>query len=165
MATHGLVDETFENLFGGLVFAVPKQGQTGADDDGLMTLSEIHRLKMSQCELAILSACRTNVGPDRPMDAGCSLANALFVAGARRVVASHWSVEDDSTAELMGDFLEQIATSTLAKRPVDYATCLRNAQRKLRDQTRWSAPFFWAPFILLGPGNEPLAPPSLPTTR
>ena len=49
----------------------------------------------------MLSACETNVGPQLPLEAGVTLASGFLAAGARRVVASHWSGDDRSTAELM----------------------------------------------------------------
>ena len=38
---------------------------------------------------------------------------AFWAAGACRVVASHWSVSDESTAELVAGFFELIATDDL----------------------------------------------------
>ena len=111
-------------------------------------------------ELAVLSACETNVGPVRPLEAGTSLAQAFLAAGAHRVIASHWTVADDSTAELMATFFESVATSqktdsnsAAAMPAIDYAASLQNARRQLRSTSRWSAPYFWAPFILVGPSR------------
>jgi len=79
-----------------------------------------------------------------------TLSRGFLIAGARRVIASQWSVEDASTAELMGDFFQRIASAEKAARPIDYAEALRDAKRRIRNQERWAAPFYWAPFILMG---------------
>jgi CHAT domain-containing protein len=66
-------------------------------------------------------------------------------AGARRVVASLWQVDDESTAELMARFYRAILTEG---RPP--AAALRAAQLDLSRERRWSAPFYWAGFVLQG---------------
>jgi CHAT domain-containing protein len=91
------------------------------------------------------------VGPQRPLEAGVTLAGGFLTAGARRVVASHWSVDDRSTAELMGTFFEEVSAAAARKDRVLYAKALRDARLKVRGRDGWSAPFYWAPFVLLGP--------------
>jgi CHAT domain-containing protein len=69
------------------------------------------------------------------------------------VVASHWQVEDRSTAELVGAFFRTIATAEKNSKHVDYAEALRDAKLKLRqnkNRRQWAAPYFWAPFIITG---------------
>jgi CHAT domain-containing protein len=97
----------------------------------------------------VLSACVTNVGPQQPLEAGVTLASGFLSAGARRVVASHWSVDDQSTAELMEAFFEGVAAGKGG--PDAHARALQQARQKVRGQAKWAAPFFWAPFVLLGP--------------
>ncbi|MGL5095995.1 MAG: CHAT domain-containing protein, partial [Planctomycetia bacterium] len=151
LAAHGFADQRFGNLFGALALTPPKTLVPG--DDGFLSLYEIYRLPLSDCELAVLSACDTNVGPQRPMEAGVTLASAFLTAGARNVLASHWSVDDHSTAELIGDFFAELDDAAKRGEPVRYAAALQKARRRVRDQTKWSAPFFWAPFVLIGPGE------------
>jgi hypothetical protein len=151
-ATHGLADERPGNLFGSLVFAAPGGGAT-LNDDGYLRLGEVYRLRLEGCEVAALSACQTNVGPQRPLEAGATLAGGFLAAGARYVVASHWSVDDNSTAELMSSFFEEVLRSREAGKPVSYAKALQQARRRVRERARWAGPFYWAPFVLLGCGE------------
>jgi CHAT domain-containing protein len=146
IAAHGVADERFGGLFGAVVLtpADPKAPQ----NDGFLTLQEICTLPLEQCELAVLSACFTNVGPQPPLEAGVTLANGFLAAGARRVVASHWGVDDESTAELMSAFFREVTTTRTG-----YARALQQARRQVRDRERWSAPYFWAPFVLVGPAD------------
>jgi CHAT domain-containing protein len=66
-------------------------------------------------------------------------------AGARGVVASLWQVDDTATAALMTRFYRHVLTGR--QRP---AAALRAAQRELAADPRWTAPYFWAGFVLQG---------------
>lgn len=150
-AAHGLVDENFDNLFGGIALTPPESASAG---DGILSLYEIHQLPLSGCRLAVLSACETNIGPNRPMEASSSLSRAFLSAGAHSVVASLWSVSDESTAVLMSEFLKRYsntsATSVAFQKKTDAVSALHAARRKIRESERWSAPWYWAPFIISG---------------
>ena len=69
------------------------------------------------------------------------------------MVASHWSVADKSTAVLMETFFEEVTTAARRGQEVDYARALQKARQKVRSRPEWSAPYFWAPFVLLGPAR------------
>jgi CHAT domain-containing protein len=75
---------------------------------------------------------------------------ALFlVAGARPVVASHLSVDDESTAELDERVLRGSMASARRNETIHYPRALQQARREVRQ--RWPAPYHWAPFVLIGP--------------
>ncbi|HEY2882383.1 MAG TPA: CHAT domain-containing protein, partial [Pirellulales bacterium] len=160
VAAHGLVDQQPGNLFGAIALTPPTNPSASASDDGFLSVHEIFNLPISGCELVVLSACQTNVGPDRPLEAGSTIAQAFLAAGARRAICSHWNVDDASTAELMGTLFERIANATpnsaAGDQPdfhevVSYAQNLHDAQLKVRSQPQWSSPYYWAPFVLIGP--------------
>src|SRR5262249_49891381 len=75
---------------------------------GLITAEEIAALDLSHCELAVLSACDTNVGVRRAGQGVASLQKALQMAGARSVITSLWKVPDAATSELMLDFYRRL---------------------------------------------------------
>jgi CHAT domain-containing protein/tetratricopeptide (TPR) repeat protein len=149
-ACHGLVDQTYGNFFGALALT-PGRAGTGTDDDGFLTLPEIYALKLSGCELTILSACQTNVGPQQRGEGLYGLSRGFLVAGSRRVVASNWLVDDEAAATMMSVFCSAIAKSKELKEPVDYAESLRAARRRIRQDERWQSPYYWATFVLIGP--------------
>jgi CHAT domain-containing protein len=153
IAAHGFADDRFGNLFGALALTPPQPGRETAEDDGFLSLHEVCALRLRDCDCAVLSACVTNVGPRRPLEAGVTLAGAFLAAGARRVVASHWSVADRSTAALMTAFFEEVTASGPRGCSLSYAEALRKARLHVRSQPRWSAPFYWAPFVLIGPSR------------
>lgn len=151
IAAHGFADPRFGNLFGALALTPPTTGLPVSDDDGFLSLHEIYRLPLQDCDVAVLSACLTHVGPQQPMEAGVTLANGFLSAGARRVVASHWNVADRSTSQLMSHFFEALTRDDKSG-PVSTARALQEARQRLRadSQHNWSAPFYWAPFVALG---------------
>jgi CHAT domain-containing protein len=149
LAAHGFAEESAGNAFGAVALAPPPKGSDDPGNDGFLTLHEIARLKLTGCELTVLSACVTNVGPQRPMEAGVTLAGAFLGAGSRGVMASCWSVDDRATAELMGAFFGAIRPEQ--GKPAPYPDALKAARLAIRAKPGWGAPFFWAPFVYLGP--------------
>jgi CHAT domain-containing protein/Tfp pilus assembly protein PilF len=151
IAAHGFADDRFGNQFGALALTPPPPGQATPENDGFLFLHDIYRLPLQDCALAVLSACETDVGPQRPLEAGVTLASGFLAAGARRVVASHWSVDDRSTAELMAAYFQDVADAAGKQEKIPYAAALRRAQRQVRKEH--PAPFYWAPFVLIGPAE------------
>jgi CHAT domain-containing protein len=78
------------------------------------------------------------------------MARAFLAAGARRVVCSQWDVDDESTAELIGAFASAIGQSIREGKEPNYAIALADARKYVRGQSRWSSPYHWAPFVLMG---------------
>jgi len=123
-------------------------------DDGFLELAEMFELDLRACELAVLSACETNLGPTQPGEGTWSLGRGMMAAGARRVVAANWKVADDATALMMHYFIDSINESIGKLSAPDYAAALRQAKREIRnamDNQAWQHPYYWAPFVLIGP--------------
>jgi CHAT domain-containing protein/tetratricopeptide (TPR) repeat protein len=156
LAAHGYAHETFGDLWGAIVLSPPPD-KDRLDEDSFLSLGEIYMLPLEDCELAVLSACATNVGPQRPLEAGVTVASGFLAAGARRVVASHWKVNDESTAELMEaffkEYFKEMTAAAQKGEPISHARALHKAQQHLRQIDKWSSPYYWAPFVLLGPEN------------
>ncbi len=148
LAAHGFADEQFGSAFAAIALTPPR-GTADPSNDGYLTLHEITRLKLAGCELTVLSACVTNVGPQQQFEAGVTLAGAFLGAGSRGVMASCWSVDDRATAELMGTFFGAIRPAT-GKAP-GHADALKAARAAVRGKPGWEAPFYWAPFVYVGP--------------
>jgi CHAT domain-containing protein len=149
LACHGLADQTFGNFFGALALT-PGTGDDPADD-GFLTLAEIYGLDLRACELAVLSACQTNYGPQQEGEGVWALSRGFLVAGSRRVVASNWLVDDKAAASLVSVLCSTIAKAEKAQQPVDYAAALHKAKRWVRGQQQWASPYFWGTFVLVGP--------------
>jgi CHAT domain-containing protein len=119
-------------------------------DDGLLQVREIMRLPL-QAELVTLSACDTNVGTAEGEAGVVSLEQAFLIAGARAVIASLWNVEDSSTTVLMKGFYTHLA------RHEDKALALTHAKRDILEHYRDASPYYWAPFVLVGEGAQPVS--------
>jgi tetratricopeptide (TPR) repeat protein len=140
-ATHGLLNSVHPELSGIVLSLVDEQGQA---QDGFLRLHEIYNLRLP-VELVVLSACQTGLGKQIKGEGLVGLTRGFMYAGAPRVVASLWKVDDEATAELMKLFYKGMVVEEL--RP---AAALRAAQVAMWKQTRWQEPYYWAAFMLQG---------------
>jgi CHAT domain-containing protein len=140
-ATHGIVNTNQPELSGLVLSLVDSKGQP---QDGFLRLHDIYRLRLN-ADLVVLSACRSAVGRDLKGEGPMALTRGFLVAGAPRVVATLWDVDDRATAELMRRFYAGVL-----QRNEPPAMALRSAQMAMAATPQWSAPFFWAGFMLTG---------------
>lgn len=142
LATHGLLNSTHPELSGLVLSLVDAQGQP---QDGFLRLHEIYNLKLS-AELVVLSACQTALGKDIKGEGLVGLTRGFMYAGAPRVVASLWKVDDKATAELMKHFYQAM----LGEQRLRPAAALRAAQIAMAQNKLWEDPYYWAAFVLQG---------------
>ena len=120
----------------------------GGEHDGRLEVHEVFGLRLT-ADLVVLSACQTGLGSgaltDVPAgDDWVGLTRAFLHAGAKRVVATLWPVDDWATAALMEHFYEEIVAGTDARQ------ALARAQRALRAERATTHPFYWAGFVVIG---------------
>lgn len=149
LACHGVADQQYSNLFGALLLSPNPRAANDPADDGQITLPEIYELNLKNCDLAILSACQTNFGPQQQGEGVWALSRGFLVAGARRVVASNWVVDDAAAASLVSYFCGGCSKPGDAGN-IDYAAALHAAKRWIREQSQWQSPFYWGSFELVG---------------
>ena len=101
----------------------------------------------------MLSACNTALGKEVRGEGLVGIVRGFMYAGASRVVASLWRVDDRATLELMRRFYDQMLRQG---RPP--AAALRQAQIELWQQKQWRPPFFWAAFVLQGEWRQSSSP-------
>jgi CHAT domain-containing protein len=148
LACHGVADQAHGNLFGALALAPGSKDET--TDDGFLTLAEIYNLNLNDCELAILSACDTNLGPQQRGEGVWAVSRGFLVAGSRRIVASNWLVDDEAAASLMSIYCSRLARNDTSGN-ADYAAALHEAKKWVRSRDKWSSPYYWGSFVLIGP--------------
>ena len=170
-ATHAELNED-DPLSSAVLLA--KEGK----EDGRLEVREIFGMDL-KANLVVLSGCDTALGKLSTGDELVGLTRAFIYAGTPSVVASLWSVDDSSTAQLMASFYRNLKTMSKVE-------ALRQAQLELiRGEGRsellvrrgvggigklgetvksesvsqdpisvsTSHPYFWAPFILVGDGK------------
>jgi len=140
IATHGLLD-AMRPQFSGLVLS---QVGNKIDDDGFLRTGEVFNLKLGN-PLVMLSACETGLGKVKRGEGVIGLSQAFMYAGAPTVGVTLWSVADKPTAELMSDFYQRL----LGPNPLP-SDAMREAQLAMISGKKYSAPFYWAPFVLIG---------------
>jgi CHAT domain-containing protein len=140
-ATHGLVNSQHPELSGIVLSLVDEKGQL---QNGFLRLFEIYNLKLN-ADLVVLSACQTALGKEVKGEGLIGLTRGFMYAGAPRVVASLWRIDDRATAELMGRFYAGMMKGGLTP-----AAALRAAQISMWQEKRWTAPPYWAAFTIQG---------------
>jgi CHAT domain-containing protein len=140
-ATHGLLNSEYPELSG---LALSLIDENGKEQDGFLRMHEIYNLRLP-AEVVVLSACQTALGKEIKGEGLVGLTRGFMYAGAERVVASLWQVDDLATAELMKRFYKGMLKDGL--RP---AEALRAAQIEMSKQKQWSAPYYWAGFVIQG---------------
>lgn len=115
--------------------------------DGKLTMDRLDRFvglmryRDEPLGLLTLSACETAEGDDR---AALGLAGVAIKAGARSALATLWSINDESTSQLIREFYQHLLDPSLSK-----AVALQRAQLALLDHPIHRHPAYWAPFLLL----------------
>jgi CHAT domain-containing protein len=140
IATHGILD-AMRPQFSGLVLS---QVGNKNDDDGFLRTKEIFNVRLA-AQLVMLSACESGLGKAQRGDGVIGLTRAFMYAGAPTVGVTLWSVADKPTAELMTDFYQRL----LGPNPTP-SSAMREAQLAMISGKKYSAPFYWAPFVLIG---------------
>jgi CHAT domain-containing protein/tetratricopeptide (TPR) repeat protein len=140
-ATHGVFDNENPGLSGVILSLF---GERGEAQDGVLRLHDIYGLHLP-AELVVLSACNTALGKPVRGEGLVGIVRGFMYAGARRVVASLWKVDDDATGEMMRRFYREMLEADRSP-----AAALREAQVSLWRQDRWRPPFYWAAFVLQG---------------
>lgn len=109
-----------------------------------LTFDEIGRLEVGQMRLVTLSACQTALGDHAQGQEIAGLAYGFEKAGAATIIASLWSVNDESTKELMIGFYGNL------KSGMPKARAMQEAQKSLMKSQRFRHPYYWAPFLVIG---------------
>jgi len=139
-ATHGIIDTRHPEMSGLILSMFNKRGQY---QDGYLRLSDIYNLKLS-ADLVVLSSCESALGKDLGSEGIIGLPRGFLYAGARRVIASLWKVDDEATKTLMSSLYSRLQ---LREEP---GQALRDAQLDLLKDKHLSDPYYWAAFVLEG---------------
>jgi CHAT domain-containing protein len=155
-ATHGLLAGDTEAMARRqgepALVMTPPDHPVNADDDGLLTASEVAQLRLN-ADWVILSACNTAAGDKLGAEALSGLARAFFYAGARALLVSHWPVYSDAAVQLLDKTFAELRQDKNMGR----SEALRRALVDLMDDPHQDDnphPSIWAPFSLAGEGAQ-----------
>jgi CHAT domain-containing protein len=155
LATHALMDGA-RPLRSALVLS-QLDVQPDALVDGVLTAYEIGEQWKVRANLVTLSACETAVGRNILGEGTVGFAYPLMRAGAKSVLASLWSVNDESSELLMRRFYENwLGRKNTATPRMNKSEALREAQLWLRDwrdpkgRQPFRHPYYWSAFALIG---------------
>jgi CHAT domain-containing protein/predicted negative regulator of RcsB-dependent stress response len=140
-ATHGLLDSEHPERSGLLLSMVDKEGNP---QKGFLQLQDVYNMNL-QSDLVVLAACESGLGKEIKGEGLIGLTRGFMYAGASRVIASLWKVDEQATVELIKRFYEKIEKGGLT--PV---AALKEAQTSLMKQKKWKHPYYWAGFTLQG---------------
>jgi CHAT domain-containing protein len=131
-------------LRSGLALAGANARRFGDADDGILTALEAAQLDLDGTQLVVLSACETGVGEVPNSEGVYGLRRAMALAGAQTHVSSLWRVQDDATRELMAGYYARVLRGEAR------SVALREAQRAMLAQSKYSHPYYWAGFVQVG---------------
>ena len=118
------------------------ESDTPTEEDCVMKMSDIQAVKL-RARLVVLSCCHSGQG-EVSSEGVVGMARAFLFAGARSVLASLWAISDQATMMFMKSFYQQLGSGESA------SVALQRAMKCLRDSHDYSAPKYWAPFVLMG---------------
>ena len=140
-ATHGLIDSRRPEMSSLVLSLVNERGEP---QNGFLRLHDIYNLEL-KADLVVLSACQTALGQEIRGEGLVGLTRGFMYAGAARVLASLWGVDDRATSVLMRRFYGHMIADGLSP-----AAALRQAQADMSRDPQWQSPYFWAAFSLQG---------------
>lgn len=141
-ATHGFLSNERPAELSGIVLSL--FDEKGVPQDGFLRVRDIYTLKLA-ADVVVLSACETGLGKELGGEGLIGLTRGFMYAGAPRVVAGMWNVDDGETAELMTRFYRGMLVDKL--RP---SKALQVAQVSMLKEKQFAPSFNWAAFIMQG---------------
>ena len=146
LATHGFYRAPKQPsdqpmLLAGIALAGANRNLKEGGDGGILYALEAQDLNLEGTELVVLSACQTALGQG---DGISGLVRALRVAGARNVLVTLRSVDDQQAAT----FMQRFYFHWLSKKSSDPAAALRDAQGEYANAQNQDTT--WTSFIIVG---------------
>ncbi|MEP7323766.1 MAG: CHAT domain-containing tetratricopeptide repeat protein [Saprospiraceae bacterium] len=140
LGTHAKANEK-QGEFSFIAFAPAKD----TDNNNLLFHSDLYNLSLN-ADLVTLSACETGTGELLEGEGMVSMASAFAFAGAKSIVTSLWSVNDQSTMQLMSQFYKELNQGQ--SKNIALAKAKRSYLKAHPGIT--AHPYYWAAFIEIG---------------
>lgn len=140
LAMHGIVDKT-NPMYSAMVFS--ENGDSAQDN--FLHAYELQSINLN-ADLAVLSACETGYGKYQHGEGVVSIGRGFMYAGVPNLVMTLWSINDQSTANIMQLFYTNLGKGM----PTDIA--MQKAKIAYLDTQKGLAlhPNFWSTFTVVG---------------
>ncbi|MEO8660262.1 MAG: CHAT domain-containing tetratricopeptide repeat protein [Bryobacteraceae bacterium] len=142
LSTHALIDDRIPELSR---LALSLVDPSGHRVDGYVRPYQLARLRLPGSTV-VLSACDTALGKQVAGEGMAGLANSLFYAGASQLVLTLTHVDAEGSAQ----FLAETYRNLFGPGQLSFDQALTRARRKLAASVRWSDPYYWASFVVIG---------------
>ena len=120
------------------VTGIPKK------DDFMLTVKDIAEVGI-RAKLVVLSCCHSACGKILTAEGVVGIARAFLGSGARSVLMSPWTVDDEATKHFM-----EIFYKCLGRKKMSASEALHQAIKTMRESPLYKDEQYWAPFVLLG---------------
>lgn len=143
-ATHGFLPGEIDGIVEPcLVLSIFGKNE---NEDGFLKMSEILNMNIN-ADLITLSSCNSGIVDYKDFNEGLSgLARSFFFAGAKSLLVTLWSIDDDATILFMKNFYSNLAKG------MTVGNALNLAREKMLESD-FNHPGLWAPFVLNGEIN------------
>ncbi|MBM3253410.1 MAG: CHAT domain-containing protein [Candidatus Omnitrophica bacterium] len=118
-----------------------------SNEDGLIQAREVFNLKLC-AKLVVLSSCQSALGHLVRGEGIEGLNRSFFYAGASCVLMTLWQTNDEASVFLMDRYYYYLTSGN------SIADSLRKAKIEMLSNDKISHPYYWAPFILSGFGDN-----------
>ncbi|MCX7605792.1 MAG: CHAT domain-containing protein [Bacteroidia bacterium] len=119
-------------------------------EDGYLTAREVSVMNLWGTQLVVLSACETGLG-EITREGLYGLQRAFLEAGAQRVIATLWVIDDQATQKLMLTFYKKLASKYDLSAVQDWGrevdSIFKEAIRRFRQ--KYAHPYYWGAFVVM----------------
>jgi CHAT domain-containing protein/Tfp pilus assembly protein PilF len=146
-STHAVINDEIPELSRIALSVVDRQGRPGS---GFLFPYQLADLRMKGM-VVVLSACDTALGKKVLGEGMMGFASSLFSAGASQLVLTIAEVD----AQASSFFLSDAYSHFLARNRTSMEHALTLARQSFLRSDRWSDPFYWASYVVVGMPTPP----------
>jgi CHAT domain-containing protein len=150
-SSHAIIDDRTPELSR---IALSQVDSRGRSIDGFLRPYHLAQFHLSG-SVVILSGCETALGKQVFGEGLAGFTSGLFAAGAAQLVLSLNSVDAEGTSRFFSEMFQHYLSP---KAPESIERSLLLARRAMASSARWSDPYYWAAFVVVGPPADVAQP-------
>lgn len=148
-STHALIDDRIPELSRIVLSLVNK---TGCSVDGSLHPYQLGQLHLAD-SIVVLSACDTALGKQVLGEGMMGFSSSLLQAGASELVLTLTAVDAEASSYFLTDVYRRFLKGTIS---MEHSITL--ARRTMMHSRRYSDPYYWASFIVIGRPADTIKP-------